>query len=705
MSPVAFVLVIDRGEVAAALELLRRVCDPASKSLPHITVRYSARRPSQTVIDEITRAVIDDLIVTGVETFDSNRDGGVQTVVLGCESDSLEWRSHKPDYPDSYFHITVYDGPKSEFANRVLRVMAKFPWNLRLDSASSHVVEAPRSRHGAQAVALSDRARNLLGEMFPNLADAIALGSLPDDSRLQIVRELCERIHRSAEVSEADRIKPAITSRPMPLESGQTSFWSEDEIAQLSGVPLRAHRRRTGTFLTPPEVAIEVARCALSFSKDGEIRFFDPAIGPGVFFATVREAAKELSRKITTATGIEADYTRATRTATRWRRAGLQVVHGDFLEYEPAQDESWNLLVANPPYIRHQKQAATFQRARARLSAELDVHIDGRADAYIHFVLNAHRLLAEGAVAAWLLPSEFFFTQSGKALRTYLLEKVDLLRVHTFDVRNSVFDHARVTSTVVIYRKSEHRAPILRFSEGGGLAAPLRTSLAPRDDFAEVQRWTALGPPKALHRESMVSLGQYAKVQRGIATGANKLFILDDQDLETHEVRDRWIRPVLPRPRFLRSPRIEADAQGLPLVEPRQWLIDTDERAESIRRSSPVFADYLESIDKLAGGRTLLRERVPFYRQDRRAPAPIVVANMSPADQIGRRFFRNESSAVVLNNYLCIYVNDEKISPDEAFEWLVRHESLIVATAGRVYSSNLAKLEPGDLRQVLLPPP
>jgi hypothetical protein len=202
-------------------------------------------------------------------------------------------------------------------------------------------------------------------------------------------------------------------------------------------------------------------------------------------------------------------------------------------------------------------------------------------------------------------------------------------------------------------------------------------------------------------REERVPFETSFTVKRGIATGANATFVIDDSQRASLETRDRWLRPLLPRPRHLATNIIEATAEGTPLVLPRLWLIDTAEGIESIRRSSPTFADYLQDARRSVGSRTLVRQRNPFYKQEYRDPPPIVVAYMAPAQSRGRRFFRNRSDAVVLNNYLCLYptggASDSEI--DELFEALTANEERIVTRYGRPYSTNLVKIEPGDLRR------
>lgn len=715
MSTSKFMVYLSTGSAATALELLRRVCQPDSRSLPHITARYSSLDVKDEALERYLGALIDDLILTEVGTFDdpSSTSDGLSTVIVKCESEDLEWLSYKPDFPDSIFHFTIYDGPRSRFAARVLDVMQTFRWDLRILGSSERVELYNKSRGRVSSnteLLLTPSARSLLRYLSPDTRTSEDLLGLTNAERLELVRSICEFIHTAPDI-EPDKFHPLhLDTTQAPRYGNDIQTWDKAAIDELTpSTAIMPDERETAMFLTPPELAFDVARAAALFVPDGaDVDFGDPAIGPGIFFAALRQVIPRTS--IHSATGVEIDPGRAKSSAQRWRRSGLQVVVGDFLTRRPLA-QRWNLLLANPPYVRHQEIDRPTAWLREQLYENTGVRIDGRSDLYVYFILSAQEWLAEAGVAAWLVPSEIASTDFASAIRSFVTSSVSLRRLHTYDKTSPLFDNARVSSTVVIYQNLPATdSDLVEITRGGTLDRPAETMLRSVSSMRDAPKWTwaALTKPS---RTDGVTVGDVFDIKRGIATGANAFFLLSDADVERYDASRRWIRPVLPKSRTIVGNIIESDPDGVPSNVDRLWLIDTAEPIESIAESSPIFASYLRDVKQAVGDRTLVAQRRPFYRQERR-PVPDFVFIYMAKDHLSgsRRFIRNESRAVILNNYLGMYLMPRfremvelgilSWTDLQRSLWQVSSETL--AQYGRHYISGLLKLEPTELRAVPL---
>ncbi|QHC72767.1 Eco57I restriction-modification methylase domain-containing protein [Rathayibacter sp. VKM Ac-2805] len=655
---------------------------------------------------------MNDLILGEVTTFDdlARSDGQVRTVILRCESEDLEWLSYKPDFPDSVFHFTIYDGPSSDFAWQVLQVMKQFPWNLRIIGAEERVEPYEKSRGSlakSDTPVLSDAAGKLLSQLKAQTRIFAPLVSMSREERLRLVSDLCKYIHNSSEVAPAGDHPIDLDEEWIARYAGQDQPLGDPTLEGFANQVPIPEEREAAMFLTPPELAYDMASASISlFPQNTAIDFGDPAVGPGIFFAALRKLARPAY--IRSAVGVEISPARARATAHRWRRAGLRVLLGDFLTRKPA-DQEWNLLLANPPYVRHQEINRSLLWLRIALAKRIGVEIDGRSDLYVYFVLSAHDWLREGAIASWLLPSEFASTDFGQSLRTYFTNHVQLRRLHFYDQDSTYFDNARISSSVVTYERTLPSGQMaIKVTRGGTLERPVEEVDVPLEILQRRGKWNWLTLTQPYSSNS-VSIGDYFDLKRGIATGANAAFVLRSDQLLELEVAQEWVRPVLPKARTLDSYEIEADIHGNPLVSDRRWLIDTDESISKIRSRSPKFADYLEEIEAGVGQRTLVRQRRPFYKQEKRKPADFVFVYMAKRGVDGRgRFIRNRSRAVVLNNYLALTMKDhlrEAAENDDTI-WAQVFDALRAVPSeefvrhGRNYVSGLVKLEPRDLAEV-----
>ena len=175
----------------------------------------------------------------------------------------------------------------------------------------------------------------------------------------------------------------------------------QGEQSRLDGGQTQAERNRLGQFATPPELARAIARLARAHWASGErVRFLDPGVGTGAFYAALR--SEFARREIEDARGLEVDETVASVARRLWGTDGLEVRVGDFTKLRaPREGERANLILANPPYVRHHHLAAEDKlRLQARVASDLGLRISGLAGLYCYFLLLCDRCLKSDGLAA-----------------------------------------------------------------------------------------------------------------------------------------------------------------------------------------------------------------------------------------------------------------------------------------------------------------
>lgn len=134
------------------------------------------------------------------------------------------------------------------------------------------------------------------------------------------------------------------------------------------------------------------------------------------------------------------------------------------------------------------------------------------------------------------------------------------------------------------------------FTLGGTLLEPaLRQRLA-LATLRGVRKWTSFPQdrrtPAATHNAS-VTLADLFTIRRGLATGANKFFILERECAARAGVPAAFLRPVLPSPRYLKEQVIEARADGDPVLKPTLCLIDCRLPEARAQAAYPSFWAFL----------------------------------------------------------------------------------------------------------------
>lgn len=494
------------------------------------------------------------------------------------------------------------------------------------------------------------------------------------------------------------------------VASHSTEGRRQAEQARLDELKSAAERNKWGQFATPPELALSLARYACERAGEGPIRFLDPAIGTGSFFSAVTAAADP--QKIEAAMGIELDPLFVESARNLWSESGLEVVKGDFTKQQ-LPERRFNLVLTNPPYVRHHHLSAVEKtRLKEQLARSLQMEISGLAGLYCYFMLLSHDWLEEQGLGIWLVPSEFMDVNYGATLRRYLTEKVTLIHIHRFCPTDVQFTDALVSSAVVVFRKTpppaHHQA---RFSFGGPIQNPQCEAQVALETLKHSRKWTRFPAHSVAHASSGVTLGDIFNIKRGLATGSNDFFILDAEKAKDCGIPRRFLKPILPGPRNVQMDIIEALPDGTPAVSPQLYLVDCSEPEEKIKERWPRFFAYLEQgRGQNVHASYLSSHRKPWYSQEQRPPAPFLCTYMgrSRNGQHPFRFIWNRSKATAHNVYLLLYpvgrlreaLQNHPELEARVFEALQRITPDQLLSEGRVYGGGLHKVEPKELAQI-----
>lgn len=486
-----------------------------------------------------------------------------------------------------------------------------------------------------------------------------------------------------------------------------------DLLARLDAARSQSERNRMGQFGTPSALAGEVMRTALAMLPNGErVRFLEPGFGTGAFYSSLLNQAP--GKRIEAAEGFEIDPHYGDEAARLWGGTPLALHQRDFLTTPPpAERERFNLLISNPPYIRHHHIEPERKPELQHMAAlRAGMKLSGLSGLYCYFMAAANAWMRAGGIGVWLIPSEFMDVNYGAELKSYLLRDVTLLRIHRFDPDEVQFEDALVSSAIVILKKErpspQHR---VEFTFGGTLTEPRVRKQVPTAQLTSEKKWTRF-PVNGEREQSRFVLSDFFAIKRGIATGGNEFFVLPSEEIDRRQLPRQFFRPILPGPRWLQQEVIESDEEGVPLLDRSLFVLDCSLPEAEVRHRYPALADYIdEGARNGYRDRYLCSRRTPWYSQEQRQAPPFFCTYIGRTNtKSGRpfRFIQNNSSAIAANTYLLLYAKPElqvalTSNPSlKAGVWRILNdiplENLVLG--GRVYGGGLHKLEPKELAGV-----
>lgn len=500
--------------------------------------------------------------------------------------------------------------------------------------------------------------------------------------------------------------------RPIGIEEERLALQAE-----LDAGKTQTARNKLGQFATPGRLAGELMLHALKLMGDAQpIRFIDPAAGTGSFISALRKHAPASS--VETIRGYEIDPYYGAPALELWNDKGVDLRIGDFTRTQaPAPGQRFNLIVANPPYVRHHHLEFSDKKRLQEASFHASgMELSGLSGLHCHFLALAHPWMAPDALACWLIPSEFMDVNYGREVKRYLSERVTLLRIHRFAPTEVQFEDALVSSAVVWFRNTPPPAGhTVNFTFGGTHETPRVQSAIPVETLKMSEKWTRF-PNSTLPVEANagVRIADLFDIRRGIATGNNEVFILSPERVVELGLPVSQLTPILPSPRYLETDRVEGDATGFPQVARAGYLINSRLDEVRLHAKHPRLFDYLESQKETAMKGFLCSRRSPWYLQEERAAAPLLCTYMGRGSGIDGKPFRfilNRSQAVATNTFLNLYPKPAlaaRLKAEPALLeriWCVLNEltPACMKAEGRVYGGGMHKMEPKELANVPVP--
>lgn len=460
---------------------------------------------------------------------------------------------------------------------------------------------------------------------------------------------------------------------------------TEKEYAGVVGLE---HRKRFAQFFTPEAIADFMARWVLDGRKKADV--LEPAFGLGAFSRSLFKQNPKVR-----VVGYEADATIYNYAAENVAQAGSDVLlyNEDYLR--ASWEDKYDGVICNPPYLKfHDYDNASLVPL---VNGQLGIRLNGFTNLYTLFLLKSISQLRDGGRMAYIVPSEFLNSDYGVEVKRALLRSGVLKHVVVVDFTQCAFDDALTTACILLCHKDGSLSEV-RFSHVSDVDQ-LQASLADYSAWAADQlkpetKWKQYyeGARSADYRH-LVPFSTFAKVSRGIATGANDYFTFRESKKELYGIPERCL---------MRCVCHSTDVHGLFFTDDDfQRLSHSDKAVYLFNGCADVEDEHVRGYISLgeetgADKRYLTASRKPWYAIENRKPSPIWV---SVFNRKGLRFVRNIAGVSNLTTFHCVY-DAGVVDIDVLFGYLVTNVAKeIFMDNSRQYGNGLVKFEPNDLNK------
>ena len=449
------------------------------------------------------------------------------------------------------------------------------------------------------------------------------------------------------------------------------------------------HRKKYAQYFTPELISDFMASWVVG-GKKGKLEILEPAFGLGVFSRSLYKLNPQIR-----VVGYDIDktiYEYANQSFVN-PKFNVSIYNDNYIT--ASWTEKYDGIICNPPYLKfHDYDNTTLIPI---VNNKLHTHLNGFTNIYTLFLLKSIYQMKEGSRMAYIIPSEFLNSDYGVEVKRSLIQSGVLKHVIIVDFTQCAFDDALTTACILLCENSANSDAIL-FSNIRDVDK-LHSSMDEYKTYSSHQlnpevKWKQYYEDnKSSQYNNLVPFSTFAKVSRGIATGANDYFTFKASKIDSFSIPESTFRRCICHAADVKS-QIFTEDNFARLVNDDKTVFLFNGR---IDENEPHVKKYIRLGEDIGVDKKFLTaSRTPWYALENRPPSPIWV---SVFNRNGLRFVRNKAGVYNLTTFHCVY-NTGVIDTDIFFAYLVTNVAKeIFLDNSRQYGNGLVKFEPNDLNK------
>lgn len=451
-------------------------------------------------------------------------------------------------------------------------------------------------------------------------------------------------------------------------------------------------RRPLGQTYTPTPIVESMVSWATD--QGSPARIVDPGAGSGRYLLAAARAFPEAAL-----VGADIDPLSTLMLRANVAGSGLSeratVVLGDYRALELPEIGGRTLFVGNPPYVRHHQISLDWKSWLLSTAKKRGLKASGLAGLHVHFFLATAEHGRPGDYGAFITSAEWLDVNYGSLVRELLLDGLGGESLHVLDPKAAPFADATTTGAITCFKLGERPESITvrRVEEVGALGRLGEGHAVSRERLAEANRWSVLTRVTPKLPEGYIELGELCRVHRGAVTGANKVWVRRDDDIDLPE-EVLFASVTKARELFGAGERLETAGTLRRVIDLPADLdaFDTGERKQIDR--------FLRAAKKAGVDRGYVASnRRAWWSVGLRTAAPVLATYMARRPPA---FVRNDVEARHINIAHGLY--PRQALDTTTLDNLAAHLRTAVSLAqGRTYAGGLTKFEPKEMERLPIP--
>lgn len=473
-----------------------------------------------------------------------------------------------------------------------------------------------------------------------------------------------------------------------------------------------SEKKINGVYYTPELLAKEMVEWVV---ENELMTFFDPCFGKSIFLTKAYEKFKRIGVKNPSNQlfGVDIDPHMLASLGS-----GFDIENQnnfltiDFFKLTPndINGAPFSSICCNPPFVRHHYLTEEkLENARSAID-NIGVNISKKASYWMYFLFHCTNFLKQGGRMAIIVPSSFIFSNYSKSVRTCFFNLFK--EIFVVLINGIIFDGAQETTLVIFADGYKENNEYLGLSIIDGIDS-VNNALFDMSinkfkyklDNCVDWNYNFLSPEiksllnELLDANKLIRLGDIASVKIGVVTGANKFFIMNENQINSYNLPKDIFYPIINRATQLKGIYFTNDSYNKISIENRNYIMLLDGY-----KNNEYINDYIKNgVEKKLHERYKTKNRDIWFKIDygikpdaflhyMSGECPHIVINNSDytsTNAVHKIYWKEDSNLI----------SKEKI----AFSSLSSLSQLSIELFGRSYGGGILKLEPNEAVKILLP--
>ena len=467
--------------------------------------------------------------------------------------------------------------------------------------------------------------------------------------------------------------------------------------------PIEGYNKLRGGYYTPKVIAEYITEWAVRSTADMAL---EPSCGDGVFIEAVCNKLRNLgcseSQIANQVVGVEIDSDEASKASI----SSAKIINEDFFTFNQKDENLYDVVVGNPPFIRYQNFNEEFRKIAFELMQKQGFRPNRLTNIWLPFLILSCKALKDNGRIGMVIPAELFQVDYAAEARSFLSKFFDRLTIITF--KEIVFEDIQQEVVLLLGEKqsNEKGIRIIELQNVDGLNQEGCVGETKELDHSN-EKWIKYYLSneevfllRKLNQDGRITpTTELFEVNVGLVSGENDFFVINKDTVDCFGLQN-YVLPIASKAEQVRGLLFSHEHfDDAAQKNKRVFLFNPENKPlDKLSKEEQSYIEYGESQNYHKNYKCRIRKCwyvVPMSW----SPDALFIrqANLFP------RIILNEANVIVTDTLHKIRFYDGVEKKVVAAAFINSYTLALAETVGRSYGGGVLTFEPGEVRKFRIP--